>query len=182
MAFVVTIDANVLFPFTLRDTLLNAAAAGLYQLRWSKQILDEVQKNIVNVGVTGPNAAKLRARMETYFPEAVVAGYEPLIAAMPNDPKDRHVAAVAVQAGAQVIVTFNLKDFAKLPPGVDAQSPDEFLGNLFDLNPQGFIELLEEQAAALRKPPMTFDELLASLEKTVPDFVADVRAHVAQPR
>lgn len=31
--FIVILDANVLFPFTLRDTLLRAAAAGFYQAR-----------------------------------------------------------------------------------------------------------------------------------------------------
>jgi hypothetical protein len=36
--FIVVLDANVLFPFTLRDTLLRAAAAGLYQVRWSSQM------------------------------------------------------------------------------------------------------------------------------------------------
>jgi hypothetical protein len=40
--FIVVVDANVLFPLTLRDTVLRAAAAGLYQLRWSKEILDEM--------------------------------------------------------------------------------------------------------------------------------------------
>lgn len=40
--FIVLLDANALFPFTLRDTLLRAAAAGFYQVRWSAQILDEM--------------------------------------------------------------------------------------------------------------------------------------------
>ena len=31
--FRVVLDANVLFPFTLRDTLLRAAYADLYQVR-----------------------------------------------------------------------------------------------------------------------------------------------------
>ena len=35
----------------------------------------------------------------------MVTGYEPLIAAMQNDIKDRHVVAAAVKAGAQVIIT-----------------------------------------------------------------------------
>lgn len=38
--------------------------------------------------------------MEKYFPEAMVTGYEPLIAGMQNDTKDRHVVAAAVKAGA----------------------------------------------------------------------------------
>ena len=37
--FIVVIDANVLYPFTPRDTVLRAAAAGFYQLRWSKDSL-----------------------------------------------------------------------------------------------------------------------------------------------
>jgi len=35
------LDANVLFPFTLRDMLLRAAAEGCFQSSWSEQILDE---------------------------------------------------------------------------------------------------------------------------------------------
>lgn len=31
--FIVVVDANVLFPLTLRDTVLRSAAAGFYQLR-----------------------------------------------------------------------------------------------------------------------------------------------------
>ena len=69
------------------------------------------------------------------FPEAMVKGYEPLIAGLQNDTKDRHVVAAAVKAGAQVITTVNIRDFTPLPDGIEAQTPDEFLCNLFDLNP-----------------------------------------------
>jgi hypothetical protein len=98
---------------------------------------------------------------------------------MENDEKDRHVAAVAVKAGAQVIVTANLKDFERLPAGVEAQSPDEFLCNLFELDPEILTELLHDQAADLVKPPMNVDELLDRLARGAPEFVAAVRAHVA---
>lgn len=174
--FIVVIDANVLFPLTLRDTVLRAAAAGLFQLRWSAQILDEVERNLVSKGaMTADKAARLRAAMERYFPEAEVTGYDHLVAAMENDPKDRHVVAAAVKAGAQVVTTSNLADFAPLPEGIEAQSPDEFLANLFDLDPDGFIELLQEQAADLVRPPVTFSELLERLDRVVPGLVAAVR-------
>jgi hypothetical protein len=52
--FIVVVDANVLFPLTLRDTILRAAAAGFYQLRWSAEIL--VYR------VTRPHGCALRAR------------------------------------------------------------------------------------------------------------------------
>jgi predicted nucleic acid-binding protein len=177
--FIVLLDANVLFPFSLRDTVLRAAAAGFYQVRWSSQILDEMTRNLVSTGTMPESKAKkLRAIMEREFPEAEVTGYEHLIAAMRNHEKDRHVAAAAVKAGAQVITTSNLKDFAELPEGIEAQSPDVFLCNLFDLDPETFVELLREQAADLIKPPMTFEELLGRLARVVPDLIAAVREHV----
>jgi len=178
--FIVVLDANVLFPFTLRDTLLRAAAAGFYQLRWSSQILDEMTRNLVSTGTMPEERVKrLRAIMEREFPEAEVTGYEHLVDAMQNDPKDRHVVAAAVKAGAQVIATANLKDFRALPDGVEAQSPDEFLCNLFDLDPDGVEELLRNQAADLVKPTMTFEELLERLAKVAPEFVGAVRDHAA---
>jgi hypothetical protein len=119
--------------------------------------------------------------MERAFPEAEVTGYEPLVVGMHNDPKDRHVVAAAVKAGAQVIVTMNLRDFQGLPDGVEAQSPDEFLTNLFDLAPDTLVELLRDQAAALKKPPQTFEEIVGAIAKIVPAFAAAVTSHLAHP-
>jgi len=131
--------------------------------------------------MTEEKASRLRAVMEREFPEAEVRGYEPLIAAMENDEKDRHVAAAAVKAGAQVVTTANLKDFRRLPEGLEAQSPDEFLCNLFDLDPEEFVAMLRTQAADLVRPPMTFEDLLDRLARMVPDVVALVRRHLAGP-
>jgi len=176
--FIVVVDANVLFPLTLRDTILRAAAAGFYQLRWSAEILDEMERNLVSTGtMPATKAARLRAMMVKYFPEAEVVGYAALAAGLQNDPKDRHVVAAALKAGAQVITTSNLKDFAPLPDGLEAQSPDEFLCNLFDLDPHGFVDLLQEQSADLVTPPVSFAELLERLARVVPDLVLAVRDH-----
>lgn len=177
--FKVVLDANVLYPFSLRDTLLRAAAAALFQVYWSDEILEETRRNLVkSAGVPEDKAARLIATMAAAFPEARVIGYESLVASMKNHPKDAHVAAAAVKAGAQVIVTSNLGDFHDLPEGIEAQAPDEFLGNLFDLDRDGFVELLKEQASALRRPPRSFDELLEGLGKLVPAFVSGVREHM----
>ena len=81
--FVVVVDANVLYPFTLRDTLLRAAADEFYQVRWSAPILDEMERNLVSDGATtAQRAAKLRATMEKFFPDAEVRDFEPLVGAM----------------------------------------------------------------------------------------------------
>ena len=145
---------------------------------WSEQILDETTRNLVATQtITELQALKLRAAMNNYFPEAQVEGYEALIAAMPNHEKDRHVAAAALKAGAQVIVTSNLKDFGALPDGIEAQSPDEFLSNLFDLDADGLVEVVEEQAAALRNPRRTVEDILRGLAKSVPGFAKSIAEH-----
>lgn len=170
--FRVVLDANVLYPFTLRDTLLRAAAMGMYQLYWTAEILDEACRNLVaDNRMSEERATKLRNQMTEAFDDAMVVDYESLIAGMPNEAKDRHVAAAAVKAGAQVIVTTNLRDFSQLPTGIEAKSPDDFLCDLFDLNPDLFIDLLREQAAALKNPPVAFKELLKSLARFVPSLV-----------
>jgi len=177
--FKVVLDANVLFPFSLRDTLLRAASECLFQLFWSDQIPEEARRSLVSSGrMTDEQATRLRSVMEEAFPEAMVTGHEPVIAAMKNDEKDRHVVAAAVKVGAQVIVTSNLKHFRELPEGIEAQSPDDFLSNPFDLDPDGMVELVREQAAALKKPKRSYEELLDGLSKVVPEFVAALRVRL----
>jgi predicted nucleic acid-binding protein len=175
----VVLDANVLFPFSIRDTLLRAAALGMYQAYWSQEILDEATRNLVGTGrMNDEQAARLTAHMRSAFPEALVEDYEGLIPSMPNEAKDRHVAAVAVKAGAKVIVTSNLKDFSPLPPGVIAQSPDDFLLALFNRAPSDLVHLLERQAKALKRPPVSLDNLLTGLGRAAPRFEAAVRTFV----
>jgi len=176
-AFKVVLDACVLYPFTLRDTLLRCAAAEFFQLYWSEEILDEMRRNLVVERITEEQADRLLHAMTNAFPEAMVSGHEALVDAMQNDEKDRHVAAAAVRCGAQIIVTDNKRDFRQLPAGIEAQTADEFLQNQFDLGPDLMVELLREQAAALKNPPRSFDELLAGLAKSVPGFVAMVRKY-----
>lgn len=175
------LDANVLFPFTLRDTVLRTAAEGCFQVLWSEQILEEASRNLVQSGVmTGKQAARLRAVMEQAFPEAMVRGHERLIDVMLNDPNDRHVAAAAVKAKARVIVTSNIRDFRHLPPGIEAMRPDEFLVGLLEAGPEVVLRALREQAADLRRPPVTIEELLGRLERVAPRFVGLVRAKLAR--
>lgn len=168
----VVLDANVLYPFSLRDTLLRAAEAGLYQVYWSDEIMEETRRNLVaSAGVSEEQAERLISLMKTAFPEALVTGHAALVESMENHPKDRHVAAAASKAGAQVIVTMNLKDFIPLPAGIEARSPDDFLCSLLELDPETMVALLRAQAAALRSPPVPLEKLLAGLAKTVPGFI-----------
>lgn len=172
----VVLDANVLFPFTLRDTLLRVAQHGLCQVYWSEEILAEATRNLIATGhMNDEQAARLMAAMHSAFPEALVRGHEALIPAMPNEARDRHVSAAAVKAGAQLIITNNVRDFDPMPHGVEAQRPDDFLLDLLALAPVDMLALLHRQAAALKRPPVTRDELLVGLGKIVPGFESAVR-------
>lgn len=95
----VVLDANVLFPFSLRDTLLRLSAQGLYHVVWSSQILDETTRNLVATSrMSVHQADRLRAAMERAFPEACVDDDTDWLAAALNAPHDRHVVACALRA------------------------------------------------------------------------------------
>ena len=100
--------------------------------------------------------------------DCLVTGYEDLIDSVSlPDPDDRHVLAAAIQANAEVIVTFNLKDF---PAGVladynvEAMHPDDFLLALFDAAPGAVCAAVKRQREGLRNPPKTAEELLGAFE------------------
>lgn len=61
----------------MRDTILRAAAAGLCQLHWSHEILDELTRNLVaHNRVSKEGSQLLREGMAKAFPEACITGYE----------------------------------------------------------------------------------------------------------
>ena len=94
----VVLDANVLYPASLRDLLLRCAEKELYRLQLSQDIWTEVVRNLVDTGrMTSAQAARLDAAIGAFLrrSDALVTGYEPLIPTLTNDPKDRHVLAVA---------------------------------------------------------------------------------------
>jgi len=98
---------------------------------------------------------------------------------MRNDPKDRHVSAAAVKAGARVIVTFNLSDFKNLPDGFEAQSPDEFLCHLHDLDPNLMLDIILQQAADMIRSARSPTEIAAALAEQAPEFGAALLAGLA---
>lgn len=121
------------------------------------------------------DACVLIPALSDFFAEANIRGFETLVPCMTNDEKDRHVPAVAVLSRSQVIVTSNLKDFpapALSPFGIEAQTPDQFLTHLFDLNSKQMVKILTEQAQDLDNPPMSVQEVLVELATHAPSFVS----------
>lgn len=177
MAFVALLDANVLYPQYLRDIYLRLCQAGLFQVRWSEEIPDEMSRNAKKR--VGPDRAhhmdRTVAKMRQHFPEAMVTGYENLIPSLTNDEKDRHVLAAAIVGRADVIVTNNAKDFPEescAPYNIDVQGADQFLCYQWDVeDPDDVVAVLEHWARQLNNPPLTPEDLLRQvLSKQVPRF------------
>lgn len=169
MAFVVVFDACVLYPASVRDLLIRLARSGLFQARWTERILDECFRSIA--AVRPELAGKLdrtRRLMEEAIPDAMVRGHEALAEKlMLPDEDDGHVLAAAIRSGAQVIVTTNLRDFpakALEPYDVEAQHPDAFVLHLLSLNAGAVAHTVTAQAASLKNPPSSVEQLLETLE------------------
>lgn len=162
---IAVLDACVLVPGVLADTLLRCAEKELYRPVWSATILDEVRRNLPR-SVDSAAAERRIAAMRRHFPEAMVSGHEHLIDQMDNHPKDRHVLAAAVAADAEIVVTANLRDFpshALRRYAIEALHPDDFLCSLFDVAPDRVVELIAQQAEATGKggrPKLTVDDVL----------------------
>jgi predicted nucleic acid-binding protein len=169
--FSALLDACTLVPVSLADTFLSLAEAGLYRPLWSDRILEEVSLAVGRIHPELPPEAVERriAVMQDFFDDANVTSWEVLesVVALP-DPDDAHVLAAAIQGRADVIVTFNVKDFPRDELqrfGIDVQTPDEFLLNQLDLDPDEVLACLARQAEALKSPPVQLRELLDRLEK-----------------
>jgi hypothetical protein len=164
--------------------LLRCALTGLYRPLGTAQILGEVTRNLVADGrATQAGAERRIQHMQAAFPHALVTGYEELIPLLHGDPKDRHVLAAAVRGKARWIVTQNLADLppaALQPYAVEVRHPDQFLSDLFEHDPDGSVQARRRQAAALRKPPLTVDQVHEVLAIHVPTFVSHIRT-VLQP-
>jgi predicted nucleic acid-binding protein len=167
------LDACVLIPMPLADTLLRMAEAPrLYLPKWSQTIMDEVTRNLIAKWEMAPeNARRREEELRRHFPEAWVEGFEPIIDVMTNDPADRHVLAAAVRSHSELIVTYNRRHFpaASLQPWeIDVQGPSTFLRGLYDLDAGLFVGKLHEQASKIE---LSLPRLLHSLARNVPGFV-----------
>lgn len=184
---VVLLDACTLVPIRLASCLLALAEAEALTPLWPDRILDEVERNLPSLkGVTAEAARRRVAGMRDAFDdEASVVGYEALVPFLTCDPKDRHVLAAAIVGGADVLLTFNLKDFPAAsvgPHAVEVQHPDAFLTLLLADNCEGVLDAVRTEVARYRNPAMTPAQYLRALAVTVPTFAAAAMAALSVVR
>lgn len=182
-------DACVLYPFHLRNILIQCAFDGLVEARWSDAIHAEWIRNLAanTPSVTIARLEATRDRMKAVLPMADVTGHDALIPGLSlPDPDDRHVLAVAIAAKASVIVTWNLRDFparALEPHGVSCRSPDDFLTDLHAAFPSALIDSVARARHNLRKTLPSVDDFIAAVERqNLKAFAAVLRENEAAIR
>ena len=168
--FTVIYDACVLYPAPLRDLLMHLAMTGLFRARWTDQIHDEWIRNVLanRPDLKAEQLKRTRELIDAHALDCLVTGYEKLIAGLTlPDPDDRHVLAAAIRANANVIVTFNLKDFPATvldEYGIEPQHADEFITHLIDLDAGLVCAAVRCQWQSLKNPPKSVAELLDTLQ------------------
>ena len=163
-------DANVLYPAQLRDFLMRLALGEVFQAHWSERIHEEWTRNVHAdyPDITWEDLQRIRELMNGALPGALVTGHEDRIEDLSlPDPGDRHVLAAAIHAGADCIVTFNVRDFpaAELETwGIEATRPDELARGLFDEMPDRIIEVASAHRRSLTRPSKSPEEYIQLLQ------------------
>jgi predicted nucleic acid-binding protein len=167
---VALLDANVLYPAPLRDTLMHLAVNVPVSVRWSAQIQAEWTRRLLEARPDlNPNRLERTVQqMNRAVPTALVTGFELLIEQLDlPDVNDRHVLAAAIHGGASVIVTNNIKDFPNAvlrKYGLVARKPDSFIMGLVEQAPKAVLEAIRLQHANLKNPPATKPDFLQTLQ------------------
>lgn len=140
------LDTCVLLPASTREILLAAAAEGLFQPLWSPAIFAEWHHAAGRRGgaTAEAEAAQAQAAAQAAFPTAMVDTAALASATVRSDlpllpdPQDAHVLAASLAGGADVLITFNLRDFPRRPLaafGITPRDPDGFLWELWSFHP-----------------------------------------------
>jgi hypothetical protein len=178
------LDANVLYPNTLRNLLLSLASDGLYHVKWTTEITQEWSRNLV---ADRPDIAskidRLVELVNLSVQDCLVEGYEYIIPTIElPDLNDRHVVAAAVVGHADAIVTFNLKDFpAELIDkfGVDVQHSDDFLMNQLQLRQFDALEVMRKVRGRYRNPQLSAKEFIELVSRNgLPQTAQYLQTHM----
>jgi len=179
---IVVLDACVLYPAPLRSLLMYLALTDLYRPRWTEEIHEEWMRHVLRdyPDMTRQQVERIRALMDSHVRGCLVTGYKSLVPTLQlPDPDDRHVLAAAIHSDADAILTFNLRDFPAASVaryGIEVVHPDDFLALQLDLAPTIVCSAAKTQRASLKKPPLSAEEYVRSLERQgLPRTVAKLR-------
>ncbi len=147
----IVLDACVLYPTVMREVLLRAAKKGAFTPIWSARLLEEWRRAAARHSdeqdqIAGVEIALVRAS----WPKAEIAGKTEDTLWLP-DQNDIHVLETAINAGADAIMTVNIKDFPTRilsSHGILRRDPDSFLVEFAQENIEAMIDVATDIKAA----------------------------------
>ena len=166
---IVVLDACVLYPAGLRSLMMWLAVHDLIHPKWSEQIHEEWMRNVLKdrPDLTPERLERTRRLMDEHAGDCLVSGFEKHVAKLTlPDPNDHHVLAVAIEARADVIITWNLRDFpieivAEL--GIAVHTPDQLVQGLLEENESAVLGAMKEHRASLKNPSKSAVEYVENL-------------------
>lgn len=150
---------------------MHLALTDLFRAKWTVTIHEEWIRNVLRNRPDLPREQLERTRhlMDSNIRDCLVEGYEGLVDSLVlPDPADRHVLAAAIVCQANLIITFNRKDFpatALSPHGIEAQHPDRFVIKLIDLEVGDVCAAMKRHRQSLRFPAKNVVEYLTLLAR-----------------
>jgi hypothetical protein len=181
--FTILLDACVLYPAPLRDLLIELATKGMFRGRWTNKIHDEWIRNLLKnrPDLTKDQLERTRKLMNERVLDCLIHDYEDLMKSIVLvDQHDVHVLAAAIKAQAQIIVTFNIKDFPReilKKFDIEAQHPDTFLRHQLDLKLSVFLSSVRNIRQRLKKPPISASQYLCILFPHLPQTVSVLKQY-----
>lgn len=152
----ILVDTCVLYPTVMREMVLGVARAGAFQPIWSDRILTEWALAARKLGPEGAAQAEAEiALLKAEWPQALVPpapGRERRL--WLPDPNDIHVLAVAVEAGADRLMTQNAKDFPRhilAEEGLTRIDADTYLHGLWQRDPELLRDVAEHVLAEAQR-------------------------------
>lgn len=141
MKIVAFLDSCVLYPFTVRDLLIQFSYDGMFRAKWSLQVRSEVIKNVEHdnpsaKGKLGPTFDLMEKTVPDFSAEATtITSAE--VTKSKTDKKDVDILAAAIDGGRTHLVTSNLRHFDitfASARGISVIHPDEFIERLINNN------------------------------------------------
>jgi hypothetical protein len=150
---------------------MHLAITDLFRAKWTDEIHEEWITGLLKqrCDLNRKQLERTRDLMNARVRDCLVTGYQSLISAITlPDPKDRHVLAASIKSGADMIVTYNLKDFPEeclAPYGIEAAHPDDFVNYQLDFAPNIVCAAAKRHRESLKKPQKSVADYLESLER-----------------
>lgn len=179
---VVFADTNVLYPYYLSDLLLFLSSDGVIRLLWTQYLVDEVVEVVPRRFLRGKGgrsssdvqrqwdaATKYLASDEVS--EANWQACRDLVSG--PDPDDLPHMAAAIAGSANFLLTADRRGFSRSQlqqHGVRLCRADQFLCELLEADTESVVLTLRSRATSFARPPMTLEEYLDTLSRTVPRF------------